>query len=203
MRFRNNVNMSTYIGKVYICTYISKVCIYTYMENLKNYLKTLNSPFKNPFLNPYFEVVSAESFGMEADIHKVETIKLIFFDNFLSIKFRGIDQILAIYLFCFISYNEYGFDPYLQVFVNKKKLNWSHSSRTSDFINIFDMLKTVSKSEICTITLKFSLTKYGENAFTFHKQNVIFIIDEFKDDLERYEEEIEARASRYETDDEI
>lgn len=126
----------------------------------------------NPFNKNGFFLEGAESFLKGIEVHRILEIKVVYKNKTALIKFKKSDFITGAVVYAMIAGNFFGFDHERDVFFNNVKLY----DKTFDKVKIFNEIISLSDyiDERNHILIVFSKTKWGENAYKFNKQNIIY-----------------------------
>lgn len=152
--------------------------------NLKKFLRTFTGYYHNPFLNKNFSFTGRETLGEGKNTHHIMDIRLIFKNNSLSIKFKPQDFILALVILLDIRFSPFDFDKGAKASFGDLILNLNggpNSSHVAFFKDLFFVILPHLVGD-ATILLEFSNDEEGRDSFSFHKQQILYVIDEDHDD---------------------
>lgn len=145
-------------------------------SNLKLYLNNKKDIKDNPFLKKGYLISWAEIDLDLPDIRYYEKVKMSLKSPFFYINFEKSESVNALYILLSILYNPYAFDGKIVVLLNNDPFI-STKSPLLDFDRLFIKIK-----ENNFLSLEFSNTERGENAFVVLSYTVFFKVDAWHDD---------------------
>jgi hypothetical protein len=150
-----------------------------------NFLRTFETLLFNPFLNENFFLYGVEAYTDGQRVHKLCNIKIIYDREIANYKFMQNDAILTVQAFLNNLIDPFGTDDECEVYFNGKLLKISTKLDFNNggviFLELFSQIEPLL-CEKNILTLKYSNTDYGLSCFTYHRQCLLYIIDENHDD---------------------